>query len=118
MRKMLRLCSNIASLGQTLQVDLSGGALLLRAPAGRGQVAIGNAAGELQLADPRAGNMPPQTPLLYFMQRICCLYTALATAACNLHLLPVHCIPACTLHLLPQHMILIAFGKIGLLCFI
>ena len=41
-----------------LQADVAGGILMMRAPAGRGLVAIGNAAGQLVLADPRAGFLP------------------------------------------------------------
>ena len=39
-----------------MQADVTGGILMMRAPAGRGLVAIGNAAGQLALADPRTGN--------------------------------------------------------------
>ncbi len=39
----------------TTQADIAGGILMMRAPAGRGLVAIGNAAGQLVLTDPRAG---------------------------------------------------------------
>jgi len=38
-----------------LQADVEGGVLMMRAPVGRGLVAIGNAAGQLMLTDPRAG---------------------------------------------------------------
>ncbi len=38
-----------------LQADVEGGVLMMRAPVGRGLVAIGNAAGQLVLTDPRAG---------------------------------------------------------------
>lgn len=41
-----------------LQADVAGGILMMRAPAGRGLVAIGNAAGQLVLTDPRAGSLP------------------------------------------------------------
>lgn len=40
-----------------MQADVAGGILMMRAPAGRGLVAIGNAAGQLVLADPRTGNV-------------------------------------------------------------
>lgn len=40
-----------------MQADVAGGILMMRAPAGRGLVAIGNAAGQLVLADPRTGNL-------------------------------------------------------------
>lgn len=39
-----------------MQADVEGGILMMRAPAGRGLVAIGNAAGQLVLADPRTGS--------------------------------------------------------------
>ena len=38
-----------------MQADIPGGVMMMRAPAGRGLVAIGNAAGQLVLVDPRAG---------------------------------------------------------------
>ena len=44
--------------GYALQADVAGGILMMRAPAGRGLVAIGNAAGQLVLTDPRAGSLP------------------------------------------------------------
>ncbi|KAL0035268.1 hypothetical protein WJX79_009470 [Trebouxia sp. C0005] len=37
------------------KADVEGGVLMMRAPVGRGLVAIGNAAGQLVLTDPRAG---------------------------------------------------------------
>ena len=40
-----------------MQADVAGGLLMMRAPAGRGLVAIGNAAGQLVLADPRTGTL-------------------------------------------------------------
>lgn len=40
-----------------MQADVAGGILMMRAPAGRGLVAIGNAAGQLVLADPRTGTL-------------------------------------------------------------
>ena len=38
-----------------IQAELEGGVVVMRAPAGRGLVALGNSAGQLLLADPRAG---------------------------------------------------------------
>lgn len=38
-----------------MQADVAGGILMMRAPAGRGLVAIANAAGQLVFADPRTG---------------------------------------------------------------
>lgn len=41
---------------RVIQAEVDGGILIMRAPAGRGLVAIGHAAGQLVLADPRTGD--------------------------------------------------------------
>ena len=50
-------CCMIKFIKAVMQADVAGGILMMRAPAGRGLVAIGNAAGQLVLADPRTGTL-------------------------------------------------------------
>lgn len=54
-----------------LQADVEGGVLMMRAPVGRGLVAIGNAAGQLVLTDPRAGVHHLTTSDIYTVLLIC-----------------------------------------------
>ena len=48
-----------------MQADVAGGVLMMRAPAGRGLVAVGNAAGQLVLADPRTGKLSVGTAIMH-----------------------------------------------------
>ncbi len=50
---------------------MEGGVLMMRAPVGRGLVAIGNAAGQLVLTDPRAG-VHHLTPTNKHTLQTCC----------------------------------------------
>ena len=50
---------------------------MMRAPAGRGLVAVGNAAGQVQLADPRAGNHPDSELYPCDMRLICSALNAI-----------------------------------------
>lgn len=54
-----------------LQAEVEGGVLMMRAPVGRGLVAIGNAAGQLVLTDPRAG-VHHLTPTNKHTLQTCC----------------------------------------------